>query len=69
MSWRHAVEADLAHAHYWKQALEVIEFLQGEWTNAEDSSENYFVMGTSVRRINSKGTKTFEKHLQWEAVR
>lgn len=46
--------------------MEVIEFLQGEWTNAEDSSENYFVMGTSVRRINSKGTKTFEKHLQWE---
>lgn len=46
--------------------MEVIEFLQGEWCNADDSNESYFVMGTSVRRTNSQGTKTFEKYLRWE---
>eukprot|EP00435_Cladocopium_sp_Y103_P066907 s662_g29.t1 len=32
----------------------------------QDSNESYFVMGTSVRRTNSQGTKTFEKYLRWE---
>jgi len=60
------VEAELSQCRSWKKALEVIEFLQGEWCNADDSNESYFVMGTSVRRTNSQGTKTFEKYLRWE---
>lgn len=60
------MEAELSQCRSWKKALEVIEFLQGEWCNADDSNESYFVMGTSVRRTNSQGTKTFEKYLRWE---
>eukprot|EP00434_Breviolum_minutum_P018376 symbB.v1.2.016212.t1/scaffold1231.1/size130510/5 len=66
MSWKQTLERELSHARSWKKAVEVIGFLQGEWKNAEDSTESYFVTGTSVRRTNARGTKTFEKHLVWE---
>ncbi|CAJ1368625.1 unnamed protein product [Effrenium voratum] len=66
MSWRDDVQAELYHCKSWKQALEVLELLQGTWTNSENHRESYVVTGRSVKRTNDKGTVSFQNHLQWE---
>jgi len=43
-----------------------LDFLQGDWTNSEDSRETYLVTGRTVRRTNKQGVRTFQNHLVWE---
>eukprot|EP00439_Symbiodinium_sp_Y106_P036062 s1614_g4.t1 len=49
-----------------KAKLKALDFLQGEWTNAQKAGETYVVDGTTIRINNEKGSRTFQNWLHWE---
>ncbi|CAE7833498.1 GA2OX2 [Symbiodinium sp. CCMP2592] len=49
-----------------KAKLKALDFLQGEWTNAQKAGETYVVDGTTIRIVNEKGSRTFQNWLHWE---
>lgn len=49
-----------------KAKLKALDFLQGEWTNAQKAGETYVVAGATIRIDNAKGSRTFQNWLVWE---